>query len=197
MSSLPILFDNNKAWAEARVAADPEYFARLSEGQSPKYLWLGCADSRVSPNLMMGLEPGEVFVHRNIANQVHHSDLSMLSVVQYAVEHLKVGHVIVCGHYGCGGVAASVDGQRHGIVDHWIQGVADVAKRHEEELSALNSAERIDRLCELNVLAQAENLRRTPIIQDAWSGGQELEIHPWIFRLDNGRVGGLGESIKS
>ncbi len=195
MKTLPTLFENNEAWAQAKEASDPGFFERHAGGQSPKYLWIGCADSRVPPNQLLGLDPGEIFVHRNIANQVHHSDLSMLSVVQYAVEHLKVEHVIVCGHYGCGGVAASVDGQRHGIVDNWIKPIADVAEAHEGELAEMDEAGKLDRLCELNVLAQARNLSRSTVLEDARNRGQKLEIHSWIYGLADGKVKSLQDPL--
>ncbi len=195
MKTLPNLFENNEAWAKGKIASDPSFFEEGAKGQSPKYLWIGCADSRVPPNQILGLDPGEIFVHRNIANQVHHSDLSMLSVVQYAVEHLKVEHVIVCGHYGCGGVAASVDGQRHGIVDNWIKPIADVAEAHESELAGLDEAGKFDRLCELNVLAQARNLSRSTVLEDARNRGQKLDIHSWIYGLADGKVKSLQDPL--
>lgn len=175
--------------------SDPGFFKRLAAQQTPKYLWIGCADSRVPANQITGLNPGEVFVHRNVANVVNQTDLNMLSVVQYAVEVLKVQHVIVCGHYGCGGVAASVDGQKHGLVDNWIKSIGDVAEANEAELAEFDEADKLDRLCELNVLAQARNLSRTTVLQDAWDRGQKIDIHPWIYRLDTGRIKGLVDPI--
>lgn len=196
MRTLPTLFESNERWAAEVEQSDPGFFTRLAEQQTPKHLWIGCADSRVPPNTILGLEPGEVFVHRNIANVVGKADLSMLSVVQYAVEHLKVDHVIVCGHYGCGGVAASVDGQKHGLVDNWIKAIGDVAEAHEDELKSLEQPAMLDRLCELNVLAQARNMSRTTVLQDAWDRGQEVDIHSWIYGLENGRIKGLADPIE-
>ncbi|MDA7648849.1 carbonate dehydratase [Akkermansiaceae bacterium] len=196
MKSLPNLFEKNKQWSEQMEASDPGFFERLAKQQKPKYLWIGCADSRVPANQITGLNPGEVFVHRNIANVVGQTDLNMLSVVQYAVEVLKVEHVIVCGHYGCGGVAASVDGQKHGLVDNWIRAIGNVAEAHEDELNALEGDLRLERLCELNVLAQARNVSKTTVLQDAWSRGQKVDVHPWIYRLNTGRLQGLADPIK-
>ncbi|MDA7876805.1 carbonate dehydratase [Akkermansiaceae bacterium] len=196
MKSLPNLFEKNKQWSEQMEASDPGFFERLAKQQTPKYLWIGCADSRVPANQITGLNPGEVFVHRNIANVVGQTDLNMLSVVQYAVEVLKVEHVIVCGHYGCGGVAASVDGQKHGLVDNWIRAIGNVAEAHEDELNALEGDLRLERLCELNVLAQARNVSKTTVLQDAWSRGQKVDVHPWIYRLNTGRLQGLADPIK-
>lgn len=196
MRTLPTLFESNERWAVEKEQSDPGFFARLAEQQTPKYLWIGCSDSRVPANQITGLNPGEIFVHRNIANVVGQADLNMLSVVQYAVEHLKVEHVIVCGHYGCGGVAASVDGQKHGLVDNWIKAIGDVAEAHEDELKGMEQTAMLDRLCELNVLAQARNMSRTTVLQDAWDRGQEVNIHSWIYGLKNGRIKGLADPIE-
>lgn len=196
MRTLPTLFESNERWAVEKEQSDPGFFARLAEQQTPKYLWIGCSDSRVPANQITGLNPGEIFVHRNIANVVGQADLNMLSVVQYAVEHLKVEHVIVCGHYGCGGVAASVDGQKHGLVDNWIKAIGDVAEAHQDELKAMEQTAMLDRLCELNVLAQARNMSRTTVLQDAWDRGQEVDIHSWIYGLKNGRIKGLADPIE-
>jgi carbonic anhydrase len=195
VKTLPTLFKNNKRWAEKMEAKDPGFFERLAEQQHPKYLWIGCSDSRVPANQITGLDPGEIFVHRNVANVVGQTDLNLLSVLQYAVQVLKVEHVIVCGHYGCGGVAASVDGNRHGLIDNWIKAIGDVAEVNEDELNALSDEERLNRLCELNVLAQARNVSRTNIIRDAWSGGQDVNIHSWIYGLSNGRLKGLADPL--
>lgn len=195
MSALANIFENNQRWAEGQEAKEPGFFAESAKGQAPKYLWIGCADSRVPANQVTGLEPGELFVHRNIANVVGSSDLSLLSVVQYAVEHLKVEHVLVCGHYGCGGVAASVDGQDHGLVDNWIKAVGAIAERHEDELKSLPEGEMLDRLCELNVQTQARNLSQTTILQGAWSKGQNVQIHPIIYQLSSGLLKGLGDPL--
>lgn len=195
MSSLATLIENNRNWATSKTAVERDFFTESAKGQAPKYLWIGCADSRVPPNTILGLEPGEVFVHRNIANVVQHNDLSLLSVVQYAVEHLKVEHIIVAGHYHCGGVAASIDGQRHGIVDNWIKPIADLAEVEGAELAAFEGDAKIARLCELNALAQARNLSRTTIVQDAWDAGQNLTVHSMIYDLADGKIQELGEPI--
>ncbi len=196
MRTLPTLFENNERWAQQMEADEPGFFENLAEMQAPKYLWIGCADSRVPANQITGLKPGELFVHRNVANVVNQTDLNLLSVVQYAVDVLKVDHVIVCGHYGCGGVAASVDGQRHGLVDHWIQNISEVAKANQDELNELPEAQKLERLCELNVLAQSENLKKTTVLQDAWARGQKVDIHSWIYRLSNGKLKGLSDPIE-
>ena len=184
--------ENNRKWADETEANDPGFFKRLAEQQSPRYLWIGCSDSRVPANQITGLNPGEVFVHRNVANVVCQTDLNMLSVVQYAVTVLKVEHIIICGHYGCGGVAASVDGVRHGLIDNWIRNIGDIAEAHEDELKALDEQGRTDRLCELNVLTQTKNLSRTTVMQDAWEQGQDVKLHSWIYRLTDGRLTDLG-----
>ena len=174
---------------------DPEFFRRLVNQQTPQYLWVGCSDSRVPANQITGLAPGEVFVHRNVANVVVQTDFNFLSVLQYAVEVLKVKHVIVCGHYGCGGVKAALDNQRHGIIDNWLRHIRNIARRRTAELEGLNQAEAEDRLCEMNVVANAENVARTTIVEDAWAAGQELQIHSWIYSLESGRISVLRESI--
>jgi len=187
MRTLSRLFEQNRAWAAARVAGDPDYFRRLAAIQAPDYLWIGCSDSRVPANSIVGLAPGELFVHRNVANVVVHSDVNCLSVLQYAVDVLHVEHVIVCGHYGCGGIAAVLDGSAHGLIDNWLGHVHDIADLHAEELGQMLSfRERQDRLCELNVLAQARNVERTTIVQDARARGQVVEVHAWIYRLEDG-----------
>ena len=195
VKTLPTLFENNKRWAEEKVESDPGFFERLAEQQHPKYLWIGCSDSRVPANQITGLDPGEVFVHRNVANVVGQTDLNFLSVLQYAVQVLKVDHVIVCGHYRCGGVSASVDGNRHGLIDNWIKAIGDIAEEHEDELNVLPDEERLNRLCELNVLTQARNVGRTNIIRDAWAGGQDVNVHSWIYGLSNGRLKGLADPL--
>ena len=177
----------NRRWAAARVSEDPDYFRRLAGVQHPEYLWIGCSDSRVPANVITGVQPGEVFVHRNVANLVHRGDLNLLSVVEYAVETLQVRHVIICGHYGCGGLRAAMDGCRHGIIDHWLQPIRDVAEANREELGGIADTEaRYRRLCELTIAAQVESLSRTPIIQSAWHRGNPLAIHGWIYDLDVG-----------
>lgn len=181
------LLKHNRDWSAARQQEDPDFFKRLAAQQNPDYLWIGCSDSRVPANQITGLEPGEVFVHRNVANQVHPSDLNMLSVVEYAVDVLGVTDIILCGHYGCGGVKAAVDGQRHGIVDHWLQPIRDTAELHRELLDSIdNEEERLNRLCELNIAAQINSLSRTPVIQQAWQQGIKLSIHGWVYGLHDG-----------
>jgi carbonic anhydrase len=196
MDSLSELFENNRRWAAERIEEDPKFFERLVEQQSPKYLWIGCSDSRVPANQITGLAPGEIFVHRNIANVVVQTDFNLLSVVQFAVDILKVEHVIICGHFGCGGVKAALENSRHGLVDNWLRHIQNIARRRAEELEALDPAEQLDRLCELNVLSQAENLSRTTVIQDAWDRGQPIDIHSWIYRLSDGHLRTLAPPIK-
>jgi carbonic anhydrase len=179
------LFDNNKAWAARIRQQDPEFFAMLSHQQSPKYLWIGCSDSRVPANQIAGLSPGELFVHRNIANLVVHTDLNCLSVMQFAVEILKVEHIIVCGHYGCSGVQAVLRGDRLGLSDNWLRHIQDVRQKHEKTLADAGG-EASDRLCELNVIEQVANVRDTTIARDAWERGQELAVHGWIYGLHDG-----------
>jgi carbonic anhydrase len=179
------LFDNNKAWAARIRQQNPEFFAMLSHQQSPKYLWIGCSDSRVPANQIAGLSPGELFVHRNIANLVVHTDLNCLSVMQFAVEILKVEHIIVCGHYGCSGVQAVLRGDRLGLSDNWLRHIQDVRQKHERTLADAGG-EASDRLCELNVIEQVANVRDTTIARDAWERGQELAVHGWIYGLHDG-----------
>jgi len=179
------LFDNNKAWAARIRQQDPDFFTTLSLQQSPKYLWIGCSDSRVPANQIVGLNPGELFVHRNIANLVVHTDLNCLSVMQFAVEILKVEHIIVCGHYGCSGVQAAFRGDRLGLSDNWLRHIQDVRQKHEKTL-ANAEGEASDRLCELNVIEQVANVCETTIARDAWERGQQLAVHGWIYGLDDG-----------
>ena len=186
MEELRELFDNNRAWAERIRRSDPGFFDKLARQQSPQYLWIGCADSRVPANDIVGLLPGELFVHRNVANVVVHTDLNCLSVIQFAVGVLKVRHIIVCGHYGCSGVRAAMMKERHGLADNWLRHVQDVAHQHDEELQKLSRERRIDRLCELNVLDQVRNVCRTSIVEDAWAGGQDLWVHGWIYGINDG-----------
>lgn len=197
MKSLPDLLENNRRWAADINEQDPGFFEKLSRQQSPKYLWIGCADSRVPANQITGLNPGEVFVHRNVANVVVQTDFNMLSVVQYAVDVLKVEHVIVCGHYGCGGVQAALQDQRHGLIDNWLRHIQAVGRRRAAELEAAAPEQRFDKLCEMNVVAQAENLGRTTIVQDAWERGQQLDIHSWIYRLDTGLISSLEDPLSA
>ena len=195
MAGLAELFERNRAWAAAMVADDPGFFAGLAERQSPAYLWIGCSDSRVPANQIMGLAPGDVFVHRNVANVVVHTDLNCLSVLQYAVDVLHVQHVIVCGHLGCGGVAAALEGSRHGLIDNWLRHVTDVGEKYADELSSLPPEQRLDRLCELNVVEQVANVCQTTIVEDAWSRDQELAVHGLVYGLRDGLLSDLGVSV--
>ena len=196
MGSLSHLFDNNRAWVESVTRDDPGYFDRLAHQQNPEYLWIGCSDSRVPANQITGLAPGEVFVHRNVANVVVHTDLNCLSVVQFAVDLLKVGHIIVCGHYGCSGVHAALTGRKVGLADNWLRHVQDVGERHGAYLGTIaGEAKRHDALCELNVLEQVRNLCQTTSVQDAWSRGQLLAIHGWIYGVHDGRLHDLEATI--
>jgi carbonic anhydrase len=191
------LFANNRTWAAEMTRRDPEFFARLARQQKPEYLWIGCADSRVPANEIVGLAPGELFVHRNVANLVVHTDLNCLSVLQYAVEVLGVREIIVCGHYGCGGVKAALDESSHGLIDNWVRHIEDVSQKKAAELAALpDQAARLDRLCELNVLQQVQNVARTTIVEDAWRRGQPLAIHGWIYAVDDGLLRDLGGSLR-
>ncbi len=196
MKHLPELFANNRAWAQAQLARDAEYFKDLAREQHPSCLWIGCSDSRVPANDIVGLHPGDLFVHRNIANVVVHSDLNCLSVVQFAVEVLKVPDVIVCGHYGCGGVTAAWRHPPLGLMDHWLRHVEDVALKHAGELGALTEErDAIDRLCELNAIEQAMHVCRTDSVRDAWAAGQDLVVHAWIYCLRDGRLHDLGFAV--
>jgi len=198
MKKLTHLFDKNRAWSEAIRKREPEFFAKLSRQQSPEYLWIGCSDSRVPANQIVGLLPGEIFVHRNIANVVVHTDLNCLSVAQFAVDVIKVRHIIVCGHYGCGGVRAALRGDRHGLVDNWLRHVQDVRDKYESMLKCLdNEVERADRLCELNVIEQVLNVCQTSIVRDAWYRGQELTVHSWIYGLHDGLIRDLGITVNA
>ncbi|MEW6272743.1 MAG: carbonate dehydratase [Thermodesulfobacteriota bacterium] len=198
MDTLQHLLDSNRAWADAMERKRPGFFATLARQQAPGYLWIGCADSRVPANEIVGLLPGEMFVHRNVANLVLPSDLSCLSVLQFAIEVLRVRHVIVCGHYGCGGVRAALDNEPHGLIDNWIRPIKDVAYRNRGELGALASdAARFDRLCELNVAEQVASVAHTTIVQDAWRRGQALTVRGWIYRIDDGLIRDLGVAVDS
>jgi carbonic anhydrase len=197
MSDLAELFANNRAWAAAKVAEDPGYFSGLAARHAPEYLWIGCSDSRVPANQVVGLAPGEVFVHRNVANVVGHADLNCLAVLQYAVDVLRVKHVIVCGHYGCGGVTASLAGSRHGLVDNWLRHVMDVREKHAAELESLPEEKRLDRLCELNVIEQAMNVCQTTVVEDVWARGQPLTVHGVIYGLEDGLLRDLGVNASS
>jgi len=196
MKDLHRLLDQNRAWAESIKASDPDFFQALAKQQTPRFLWIGCADSRVPSTQLAGMKPGEMFVHRNVANLVVHTDFNCLSVMQYAVDVLKVEHIIVCGHDGCGGVKAAMSNLQFGLIDNWLRHVQDVVHEHEEELAKIEDEnERLDRLCELNVIEQVRNVARTTIVQSAWERGQELVVHGWIYGLQDGLLRDLGVTI--
>jgi len=198
MHPLAPLFKKNHDWAEAVRKRDPEFFATLSRQQAPEYLWIGCSDSRVPANEICGLLPGEIFVHRNVANIVVHSDLNCLSVMQYAVDVLRVKHILVVGHYGCGGVRAALGNKKFGLIDNWLRHVQDVSARYAEHLTCYrDEPATVDRLCELNVIAQVLNAAQTTVVQNAWDRGQDLAIHGWVYGLKDGRVRDLGISLSS
>ncbi len=187
MKDLKELLENNRAWSEGIKARDPGFFQELSKQQSPRYLWIGCSDSRVPATQLVGLRPGDLFVHRNVANIVVHTDFNCLSVLQFAVDVLKVDHVIVCGHYGCGGVKAAMQNLQLGLIDNWLRHVQDVMHNHEMQLAGIsNEAQRLDKLCELNVIEQVLNVSRTTIVQNAWANGQELAVHGFVYGIDDG-----------
>jgi carbonic anhydrase len=196
MKSLKHLFDNNRAWADGRLQQDPGFFQRLAAQQRPEYLWIGCADSRVPANEIVGLDPGELFVHRNIANVVVHTDLNCLSVMQFAVDLLKVKHVIVCGHYGCSGVQAALENRRVGLADNWLHHIQDVHALHRAVVDGAGDGhQRHDRLCELNVIEQVVNVCQSTVVQDAWQRGQPLHVHGWVYGLQDGRLRDLGITV--
>jgi len=198
MKGLPHLFDNNRTWAAGVEKQNPGFFRKLAQQQTPEYMWIGCADSRVPANEIVGLLPGEIFVHRNVANLVIHTDMNCLSVLQYAVEILKVKHIIVCGHYGCGGVQASLDDRPHGLIDNWLRHIRDISRREQAELMKIGDGDRkVDRLCELNVVEQVINVGHTTIVQEAWRKGQPLTVHGWIYSISNGLLKDLGACISS
>jgi carbonic anhydrase len=187
---------NNRAWAQRKTAVDPGFFQRLVGQQAPEYLWIGCSDSRVPANEIVDLDPGELFVHRNVANLAPPQDANYLSVLQFAVDVLKVKHVLVVGHYGCGGVAAAVDGERRGLVDHWLHPIREVAHDHADHLAAYSAGQaRLDRLCELNVMRQVRNVASDVFVQDAWARGQPLQVHGWVYSLATGLVNDLGVTV--
>jgi carbonic anhydrase len=197
-NALDQLFANNREWAEAMITKDANFFKRLVSQQAPEYLWIGCSDSRVPANEIVNLLPGELFVHRNVANVVVHTDLNCLSVIQFAIDLLKVKHILVVGHYGCSGVHTAMTDRRVGLADNWLRHVKDVHQKHERYLGeAIPSPKRQDRLCELNVIEQVVNVCETTIVQDAWSRGQDLTVHGWAYRLETGLVNDLGMSISS
>ena len=195
MRLLQHLFEKNRVWAAGMRKDDPSFFERQARQQTPEYLWIGCADSRVPASVIVGLDPGAMFVHRNLANVVVHTDLNCLSVVQYAVELLQVRHVIVCGHYGCGGVLAAMQHAELGLIDNWLRHLRDVYRRHEDALRALPEADRPDRFCELNVIEQVAHLCQTTIVQSAWARGQDLTVHGWVYGLNDGLLHDLGVCV--
>ncbi|MEN9290502.1 MAG: hypothetical protein RLZZ357_345 [Bacteroidota bacterium] len=191
------LLDNNKKWVASKLEKDPEYFRKLSAGQKPPVLWIGCADSRVPANEIIGAEPGEVFVHRNIANMVVHSDMNMLSVLDYAVNVLQVKHIIVCGHYGCGGVQTAMTNKHVGLIDNWIRHIKDVYRFHQEELDAItDEQQRFNRFVELNVFEQVLDLGKTSIVQSAWERGQQVHVHGWVYDIHDGMIKDLDVTLK-
>src|SRR5450631_2034033 len=197
MASLPDLLSNNRQWADGVKRRDPGFFDRLARQQTPRYLWIGCSDSRVPANEIVGLRPGELFVHRNIANVVVHSDLNCLSVTQFAVDVLQVEHIIVCGHYGCSGVAAALNNQRVGLADNWLHHVHDVHAKHEARIATIGEvSQRVDRLCELNVIEQVANVCQTTAVRDAWKRAQPLAVHGWVYGLKDGIVRDLGVTVE-
>lgn len=196
MRVLSHLFANNRAWAAEMTRQNPDFFERLSRAQAPQYLWIGCSDSRVPANQIVDLPPGEMFVHRNVANVVAHTDLNCLSAIHFAVEILRVGHVIVCGHYGCGGVLAALRDDRLGLVDNWLRPVQDVRRKHQAQLDQLDTEEQQhDRLCELNVIEQVVKVGRTTVVRDAWMRGQALAVHGWVYDLRDGLLRDLGMCV--
>lgn len=196
MRRLQNLFDNNRQWSSSIRQKEPDFFENLSKQQAPEYLWIGCSDSRVPANQITNLYPGDLFVHRNVANQVIHSDLNCLSVIQYAVDCLKVKHIIVCGHYGCGGVHAATSNSKLGMIDNWLMHVQDVRRKHQKALNLITSHQALtNRMCELNVIEQASNVCQTTIVQDAWERGQDLTIHSWIYGIKDGLLRDLGMCV--
>jgi carbonic anhydrase len=197
MTELSELLRHNRDWSDGVRREDPQFFERLSQQQAPKFLWIGCSDSRVPANQILGLAPGEVFVHRNIANVMVHTDLNCMSVIQFAVDVLQIEHILVVGHYGCGGVLAALQGTRVGLADNWIRHVGDVAQKHAALLESFEPADRGERLCELNAIEQAENVCLSTVVRDAWARGQSLSVHGWVYSLHDGRVRELGMDVDS
>jgi carbonic anhydrase len=198
VSNLEHLLSANKAWAQSIKESDPTFFEKLSEIQKPEYLWIGCSDSRITPSNSFGLLPGEMFVHRNVANLVNHTDMNCLSVMQFAVDVLKVRHIIVCGHYGCGGVMAAVNDTRLGLIDNWLRHIQDIMHKHNGDLNSISDYNtRLDKLCEINVIEQVVSVGETTIVQDAWERGQELEVHGWIYTIADGIYRDLKVTLKS
>lgn len=195
MRKIQYLFDSNREWAENIKAQNPHFFKSLSEQQSPEYLWIGCSDSRVPANTLLGMQPGEVFVHRNIANQVIHTDLNCLSVIQYAVDVLRIRHIIICGHYGCGGIGAALDNKSHGLIDNWLHHIEDVYRFHKEEIDKItDEKERINLLCEFNIIEQVGNICKTTTVLNAWERGQDLTVHGVVYNLHDGILKDLNVS---
>ena len=198
MNKIKALLESNRQWAEELKTEDPQFFERLSESQSPEFLWIGCSDSRISPTSSVGMLPGEMFVHRNVANLVHHSDMNCLAVMQFAVEVLKVRHIIVCGHYGCGGVKAAFDDSRFGLVDNWLRPIQDTMHKYQSELETLPDYElRLDKLCEINIIEQIISVGETTIVQDAWEREQPLYLHGWIYRIAEGIYRDMNVTVSS
>ncbi|MGI8638998.1 MAG: carbonate dehydratase [Pyrinomonadaceae bacterium] len=198
MDKLKNLLERNKQWARNMKESDPTFFEKLSDLQTPEFLWIGCSDSRITPVTSIGLLPGEMFVHRNIANLVIHTDMNCLSVIQFAVDALKVKHIIVCGHYGCGGVIAAFEDKRFGLIDNWLRHIQDLANKYEKELNDAESAdERLDKLCEINVIEQVVNVGETTIVRDAWLRGQQIAVHGWIYHITDGVYQDLDVTIES
>jgi carbonic anhydrase len=198
MKTLPQLFENNRRWAARLLKEDPEFFEKLSKQQTPEYLWIGCSDSRVPANAIVGMRPGELFVHRNVGNLVIHTDMNCLSVVQFAVEVLKIKHIIVCGHYGCGGVKAAMENRPHGLIDNWLRHIRDIERKRHNELTLIADDEkRFDRLCELNVIEQVMNVGNMTAVQESWQNGRSLAIHGWIYRISDGLLKDLGVCVTS
>jgi len=198
LSEIKKLFQNNKDWAKKIKKQNPNFFKTLSKQQSPEYLWIGCSDSRVPANEIVGLLPGEIFVHRNIANVIVHTDLNALSVIQFAVDVLKVKHIIVCSHYGCGGIKAALENKEHGLIDNWLRHIKDVYRYHQNELDKIKTEkEKVNKLCELNVFEQVANVCKTTIVQNAWKDGQELTVHGWIYGIENGLIKDLKISVSN
>lgn len=197
MPKIRQLIENNKNWATKKLQDDPEFFKNLVAQQSPEYLWIGCSDSRVPANQVVGMAPGELFVHRNVANQVIQTDFNCLSVVQYAVDVLKVKHILVVGHYGCGGVQAAIDSASHGLVDNWLFQIRDIHREYRQQLVGLAPRPLLDRMCELNVIEQVRNLAKTTIIQSAWDRGQEVKLHGWVYSIEDGLVRDMNVTVDS
>ena len=198
MNEIEIVLNKNREWSRSIREKEPDFFQKLARQQAPAFLWIGCSDSRVPANQIAGMMPGELCVHRNVANIVYPSDLNCLSVIEYAVDVLRVRHIIVCGHYGCGGVRAALDNQVHGLIDNWLTRIRDIYVRHAEEVDRLDSeTKKVDRMCELNVIEQVKTVTHTTIVQDAWARGQQVSVHGWVYGLDNGLVNDLGVHIDS